>query len=348
MIPCCFQPFPKANDPSKPSYFASFLKYWLSLENVCTPSTPSSMHCWNPMLKFWNPRVNTADGKGYTFMNSKRVSMSWRDVWRFDSVLVYTNELHAWIYQKCLKENMKPVTSLIRRDKKNNVRRKTHSYEDVWGTSQGVFNGDLLSSSRIPFSKPTPKPPENALQKNPEGVTRTVRSLAGLSCFFAFLLGDFVASSPKMAMKIPWLNSSNVYGYLPKPDGDFLMLQKKDPGGVRQPTFSNKMAGEWPVLFQIPDTVGNCLSQKSHLEVKKSLSITLWLYFGCSSAWMLAPNHQPSAIGYERLRRIISTALIARDALPKTWRAFICWSYSTSVGAKWEAEREFWNTKCCG
>ena len=47
-----------------------------------------------------------------------------------------------------------------------------------------------------------------------------------------------------MAMKIPWLNSSNVHGYLPKPDGDFLLIQEKDPGGVGQPTFSNKMAEE--------------------------------------------------------------------------------------------------------
>ena len=33
--------------------------------------------------------------------------------------------------------------------------------------------------------------PEIALQKNPEDVTRNVRSLAGLSCFFAFSGGCF-------------------------------------------------------------------------------------------------------------------------------------------------------------
>ena len=126
-------------------------------------------------------------------------------------------------------------------------------FEDVWGTSQGLFNGDLLSSSKGFLSPNLPFLAWKRIAKEPRGCNKNRSFLGWIKLFFPLSGRCFLLPLQRWQWKIPWLNSSNVHGYLPKPDGDFLLIQEKDPGGVGQPTFSNKMAEEWPVWKKIPD-----------------------------------------------------------------------------------------------
>ena len=187
----------------------------------------------------------------------------------------------------------------------NPERQKTTSeekhtlFEDVWGTSQGLFNGDLLSSSKGFLSPNLPFLAWKRIAKEPRGCNKNRSFLGWIKLFFPLSGRCFLLPLQRWQWKSHgWTLPMFMAIYQNLMEISYWYKKK-----IREVWGSQHFPTKWLKNdpFEKKYLIGNCLSQKSHLEVKNSLSITLWLSFECSSAWMLAPNHQPTLLGMKGL-----------------------------------------------